>query len=195
MSDLLRTACDCDPSGAIDDGICDSNTDEGSVAGACHCKLNAVGRRCDSCREGFWNLNATNADGCEPCTCNLLGTVGNLGCNQYSGECECKRLVTGKDCNQCMPETYGLSASPDGCEPCDCNAGGSVDNHCDVLTGQCQCRPNMQGKRCNEPKQHHFVPSLHNIYEAEVFPTECEVDSSYGVRLISLIKSLSFTNQ
>lgn len=88
-----------------------------------------------------------------------------------------------------MPETYGLSASRDGCEPCDCNAGGAVDNHCDVITGQCTCRPNMQGRRCEEPKQHHYVPSLHNIYEAEVFPTECEVDSSYGVRSFITFRS------
>ena len=35
------------------------------------------------------------------CSCNKLGTVGNLGCNVNSGECVCKRNVVGRDCNQC----------------------------------------------------------------------------------------------
>lgn len=159
--------CDCDPLGSLDEGICDSTSDGESEAGACHCKVNVKGRRCDICKEGFWNLTSENPDGCEACTCNTLGTVNNLGCNFYTGECLCKRLVTGKDCNQCMPETFGLSESRDGCTPCDCDAGGSLDNNCDVITGQCKCRPYMQGRDCSEPKQNHFIPSLHIVTEAE----------------------------
>lgn len=176
--------CDCDPRGSTDEGICDSITDEENVAGRCHCKINVGGRRCDTCSEGFWNLDANNTLGCEPCTCNTLGTVGNLGCNMYTGECVCKRLVTGKDCNQCMPETFGLSATQDGCQLCDCNSGGSYDNHCDVISGQCACRENMQGRRCDIPKQNYFVPSLHITYEAELPEVaECETDSSFGVSI------------
>lgn len=178
---MLIVGCDCDPRGATDEGICDSITDEENVAGRCHCKKNVGGRRCDTCLEGFWNLDANNTLGCEPCTCNTLGTVGNLGCNMYTGECVCKRLVTGKDCNQCMPETFGLSGTQDGCQLCDCNPGGSLDSHCDVITGQCPCRENMQGRRCDIPKQNHFVPALHINYEAEV--AECENDSFYGVSI------------
>lgn len=176
--------CDCDPRGALDEGICDSLTDEENAieAGACHCKSNVVGRRCDTCKDGFWNLDVNNPEGCESCTCNILGTIDNLGCNTHTGECVCKRLVTGKDCNQCMPETFGLSDSHDGCTLCECNAGGSLDNHCDVVTGQCRCRPNMTGRTCGQPKQNHFIPSLHNIYEAEVpHVTECDTHSSFGV--------------
>lgn len=112
-------------------------------------------------------MTTENPDGCESCTCNILGTVDNLGCNFHTGECLCKRLVMGKDCNQCMPETYGLSESHDGCTPCNCDVGGSLDNNCDVITGQCKCRPYMQGRDCSEPKQNHFIPSLHIITEAE----------------------------
>lgn len=72
------------------------------------------------------------------CSCDLLGTVNNLGCNVLTGECSCKRFVTGRDCNQCLPEHYGLSEHPDGCQPCDCDRGGSLDNNCDVLNGQCK---------------------------------------------------------
>lgn len=180
----FRIACDCDPRGALDEGICDSITDDEFVieAGACHCKANVKGRRCDTCREGFWNLDPNNSDGCQSCTCNLYGTVNNSGCNMHTGECTCKRLVTGKDCNQCMPETYGLSESRDGCALCNCNPGGSLDNHCDVITGQCSCRPHMTGRTCSIPKQNHFIPTLHSIHDVELPGiTECTSYSSYGV--------------
>ena len=58
------------------------------------------------------------------------------GCNVFSGECVCKRYVTGRDCDQCLPEHWGLSDTRDGCKPCDCDPGGSYDNMCDVATGQ-----------------------------------------------------------
>jgi len=55
-----------------------------------------------------------------------------------NGECTCKRNVAGRDCNQCLPEYWGLSDDRDGCKPCDCDIGGAYDNYCDVVTGQCR---------------------------------------------------------
>ena len=72
------------------------------------------------------------------CTCNTLGTIDNQGCNVYTGECTCKRYVIGRDCNQCLPEHWGLSDDHDGCKACDCDPGGSFDNNCDVIFGQCR---------------------------------------------------------
>ncbi|XP_059611859.1 laminin subunit beta-1 isoform X2 [Phlebotomus argentipes] len=180
QSPYVCKPCDCDPHGAVDDGICDSVTDpEYSIeAGACHCKANVKGRRCDLCKDGFWNLNPHNPYGCENCTCNILGTINNSGCNMYTGECTCKRLVGGKDCNECLPETFGLSDSQDGCSPCNCDAGGSLSNLCDVTTGQCNCRPHMTGRMCHIPVQNHFIPSLHIVHEAE--GAICTGFSSYG---------------
>uniref|UniRef100_A0A1B0D836 Laminin N-terminal domain-containing protein n=2 Tax=Phlebotomus papatasi TaxID=29031 RepID=A0A1B0D836_PHLPP len=180
QSPYVCKPCDCDPHGAIDDGICDSVSDpEYNIeAGACHCKANVKGRRCDTCKDGFWNLNEHNPLGCENCTCNTLGTINNSGCNVYTGECTCKRLVVGKDCNECMPESYGLSDSHDGCSPCNCDLGGALDNNCDVQTGQCRCRPNMTGRRCEHPKQNHYRPNLETVYEAE--DALCIGFSSYG---------------
>ncbi|KAH8410464.1 hypothetical protein KR215_007376 [Drosophila sulfurigaster] len=160
--------CDCDPNGALDEGICDSVLDPADVAGACHCKANVKGRRCDQCKDGFWHLNPLNPEGCEACTCNTLGTVNNSGCNMHTGECRCKRLVTGKDCNQCQPETFGLSESEDGCTLCNCDPGGSYDSFCDVLTGQCRCRSHMTGRTCSQPKQNYFIPYLPVVHDAEV---------------------------
>lgn len=188
LSPYVCKPCDCDPTGSLDDGICDSIAEPESEteAGSCHCKKHVKGRRCDICKDGFWNLTSS-IDGCVECTCNTLGTVNNSGCNFNTGECTCKRLVTGRDCNQCMPETYGLSESKDGCSLCNCDAGGSLDNNCDVITGQCMCRPYMQGRDCSEPKQNHFIPNLHIITEAESSFTVCEGGLSFGVSFIRLV--------
>lgn len=87
----------------------------------------------------------------------------------YNGECTCKRYVTGRDCNQCLPEYWGLSDKKDGCQLCQCDPGGSYDNNCDVVGGQCKCRDHMTGRRCDIPEQQYFTPSLDFLlYEAEV---------------------------
>lgn len=126
------------------------------------------GRRCDQCRHGFWNFTEENPDGCQACSCNLLGTYENQGCNVYSGECTCKRYVTGRDCDQCLPEHWGLSEARDGCKPCDCDPGGSYDNNCDVVSGQCKCRPHVTGRTCSQPEQGYFAGQLDfQVYEAE----------------------------
>lgn len=103
------------------------------------------------------------------CTCNTLGTVDNRGCNTDTGECTCKRFVTARDCNQCLPEYWGLSEDPDGCKPCECDPGGSYENSCDVITGQCRCRPHISGRTCNQPEQSYYTGSLDFlIYEGEL---------------------------
>ncbi|XP_057323287.1 laminin subunit beta-1 isoform X1 [Microplitis mediator] len=163
--------CDCDPGGSLDDGICDPRTDvlTGEESGRCHCKLNIEGRRCDRCKNGFWNFDPENPDGCQACTCNTLGTIDNQGCNQVTGECTCKRYVTARDCNQCLPEYWGLSDDHDGCKPCDCDPGGSYESTCDVVTGQCRCRPHIGGRTCNQPEQSYYTGSLDFlIYEGEL---------------------------
>ncbi|XP_021960938.1 laminin subunit beta-1 isoform X2 [Folsomia candida] len=166
--------CDCDDRGSLDTGICDSrsDTENGLTAGNCHCKEHVVGRRCDQCQPGFWNLTEESIVGCESCTCNLLGTVGNQGCNMVTGECTCKRYVTGRDCNQCLPEYWGLSDERDGCKPCDCDIGGAYDNFCDVISGQCRCRPHVAGRNCSQPEQGYFAGHLDfKVYEAETART------------------------
>ncbi|CAG9760320.1 unnamed protein product [Ceutorhynchus assimilis] len=170
--------CDCDPHGSLDEGICDSITDpvNNLVAGSCHCKTNVDGRRCDQCKNGFWNFTEQNLDGCQACTCNTLGTIDNQGCNVYTGECTCKRYVTGRDCFQCLPQYWGLSEKQDGCQSCDCDPGGAYDNFCDVITGQCRCRDHMTGRTCDTPKQQYFTASLDFLlYEAEASNTSGQV--------------------
>lgn len=80
------------------------------TSGQCLCRPNVIGRRCDQCKEGYWNIDSQN--GCEPCNCDKIGSK-NSTCDQYSGKCYCRPGITGVKCDQCETNYYGFSA--DGC--------------------------------------------------------------------------------
>ncbi|GAB1608593.1 laminin subunit beta-1-like [Argonauta hians] len=162
--------CDCDPSGSEKGGECHGYTsnDGRYESGKCDCKRHVTGRRCDTCENGFWNLQKDNPTGCEACVCNDVGTSPGNSCDKTSGNCLCKRYVTGKQCDQCFPGYWGLSDDINGCKPCECDIGGSFSETCDQATGQCKCRPNIYGRKCDRPVPLYFSPSLDILrFEAE----------------------------
>uniref|UniRef100_A0AAV2M1Q1 Laminin subunit beta-2-like n=1 Tax=Knipowitschia caucasica TaxID=637954 RepID=A0AAV2M1Q1_KNICA len=124
-------ACDCDPAGSAEGGVCDSHTDLdlGLISGQCRCKPNVRGLRCDDCKDGHYGLSFSDPLGCQACNCDPRGIV-QMGapCDQISGDCSCKRHVTGRHCDQCLPEFWGLSNDLSGCRPCDCDFGGALNN-------------------------------------------------------------------
>uniref|UniRef100_A0A452VEH0 Laminin subunit beta 2 n=1 Tax=Ursus maritimus TaxID=29073 RepID=A0A452VEH0_URSMA len=175
-------SCDCDPMGSQDGGRCDPHDDPalGLVSGQCRCKEHVVGSRCQQCRDGYFGLSASDPAGCRRCQCDARGTVpGTTSCDPNSGTCFCKRLVTGRGCNRCLPGHWGLSHDLLGCRPCDCDVGGAVDPQCDEATGQCRCRQHMVGRRCEQVQPGYFRPFLdHLTWEAE--DTRGQVGGNFG---------------
>ena len=58
---------------------------------------------------------------CSSCSCEISGSFSSL-CNNFTGQCQCKQNVEGRDCSQCVEGTYNLCQSnPSGCQPCFCS--------------------------------------------------------------------------
>ncbi|XP_061578256.1 laminin subunit beta-4 [Cololabis saira] len=151
--------CDCDPAGSHGGGQCDA------LSGACFCKENVEGERCDRCKPRFFGLSEDDPAGCQECKCHQPGSIGS--CDQITGECECAPFASKPLCDRCLPGYWGLGTI-NRCLPCDCDIGGAHDNRCSPEEGQCHCLPNMVGRRCSEPASGYFLPSLdYFLYEAE----------------------------
>ena len=131
------------------------DSDPNVLAGQCDCKSNATGRRCDQCKDGFFDLDAVHVTGCIPCDCNLDGTTNRTqSCNATSGECDCKDRVSGVKCDTCKPGFWGLSGQePRGCKTCQCDPFGTTArnvNQCNTITGQCSCKEGATGRKCDQ---------------------------------------------
>ena len=108
--------CACHAPGVTNGGDCSRNF---STAGKCSCKAFVTGRACDQCITTYYNLSSSNSGGCQPCLCNLMGTVGSTAvCDTSSGQCPCKPNVMGRDCSSCVIGYYGIE-NVGGCLPCD----------------------------------------------------------------------------
>ncbi|RVE52211.1 hypothetical protein evm_003130 [Chilo suppressalis] len=133
--------CECHEAGTLESAegppLCDGLT------GLCSCRPHVIGRNCDKCEDGYYNIDS--GEGCIPCECNLEGSY-NATCNPYTGQCYCKPGIDGKHCDHCRAYHYGFSGA--GCSDCDCDEWGSTNYQCDVA-GQCSCQENVEGRRCD----------------------------------------------
>ncbi|XP_067396984.1 laminin subunit beta-2 isoform X2 [Emydura macquarii macquarii] len=141
--------------------------------GVCdECQHNTMGRRCQLCKPFYYRQpgrELRDPGACRGCRCHPQGTAsGGTQCDPLSGNCFCKRLVTGRDCSQCLPQHWALSQDLQGCRACDCDVGGARDNQCAVETGQCRCRGHMVGRTCGQVEAGFYRVRLdHYTYEAE----------------------------
>ena len=121
--------------------------------GTCTCKSNVrQNTKCGECEPGFYNLDATNSNGCQPCLCHAAGSAGPYCNPNLSGQCPCKTNVIGQTCDTCANGFYSFNYDLNGgCLPCGCNTDGAVPgSFCNKETGQCLCKANSQGLRCDE---------------------------------------------
>ncbi|XP_071119471.1 laminin subunit alpha-like [Haliotis cracherodii] len=176
--------CNCNPAGAKEIpgyplGGCGTVT-KGQL---CECKDEVMGRICDTCNPGYWNLNRNNPSGCEECKCFRPGTLGAINvCDTNTGQCMCKPDTGGQNCDQCLDGYFGLmEGNPFGCQDCNCDVGGSITTSCNKNNGQCVCKPRVAGQKCDLPIESHFYPDLHQYkYEIEDGTTPEGAQIRYG---------------
>ena len=147
LTDLKCHACECFGAGTIENENLNENLDDIQCDlnnGQCNCKTNVIGRQCNECENGYWNI--TSGNGCIDCKCDMLGAKHKF-CDKESGQCACKPGVMGLKCDQCLPSYYALSDS--GCKSCMCDPVGSLSSNCDQL-GNCKCKKNVSGMKCNK---------------------------------------------
>ena len=155
--------CDCDRNGS----------ESCNATGACRCRNQFAGPRCDACAEGFFT-NTTFPD-CVPCLCNSFGTAS---CNNNNGECTCRGNFVGERCDRCAPFTF-LTFTPVTspyilqCAPCNCSMEGSLG--CNRFSGACQCRPLVTGERCDSCISNHF-PAGGSLEQCSLCP--CDVNAT-----------------
>ncbi|XP_053314949.1 laminin subunit alpha-2 isoform X2 [Spea bombifrons] len=125
-------------------GCCNTET------GACLiCKPGITGEYCNKCADGYFG-DALGPLSCQACNCNINGSLSS-SCNLQTGQCECKNNVTGRQCDECLPNCWWDSEEQI-CLPCGCSPSGSMSLRCDI-TGRCICKPEFFGKRCEFRKQ------------------------------------------
>ncbi|CAL8096731.1 unnamed protein product [Calicophoron daubneyi] len=151
--------CNCHTAGTLHEGFCQQYTipEQNSVAGRCLCKKNVGGDKCDRCKVGHWNFQADNPEGCEPCSCNMIGTLDNGGCDPYTGTCTCKRFVGGSNCDACLEGYFNLTMAPLGCQECACSQMGAKNPHCNRISGQCECKVGFTGRDCSQVEDGYYV--------------------------------------
>ncbi|XP_078791367.1 laminin subunit alpha-3 isoform X1 [Oryzias latipes] len=94
------TECHCDLKGTLSGvGECEQKS------GQCHCKPHVCGHACDSCKEGYFLMQKKDYFGCETCQCDVGGAIG-MGCDQISGQCQCRANIIGRTCSEPAPSFY-----------------------------------------------------------------------------------------
>ncbi|KAM6918219.1 laminin subunit alpha-3-like [Xenentodon cancila] len=92
--------CQCDLKGTLSGvGECEQRS------GQCHCKPNVCGPACNSCKDGYFQLQKKDYFGCQGCQCDVGGASGTA-CDQISGKCRCRKNVTGPKCTEPAPSYY-----------------------------------------------------------------------------------------
>ena len=105
------------------------------------------------------------------CECSSNGSLSEP-CHPVTGRCPCKPNVVGERCDQCLPGFYQPDPESEaGCQPCNCDLGGSTNTQCDPDSGTCLCRQGIEGRSCSEVRDDYFIRHIDYLrLEAEDTP-------------------------
>ncbi|KAI5627197.1 laminin subunit alpha-5 isoform X1 [Silurus asotus] len=92
--------CTCDDKGTLS-GVGECHEESGE----CSCKPNVCSPACDTCDDGYFLLQKKNYFGCQGCQCDVGGATGR-GCDQLSGQCQCRKHMRGRTCSEPEPNFY-----------------------------------------------------------------------------------------
>uniref|UniRef100_A0A8C8K2K3 Laminin subunit alpha 3 n=1 Tax=Oncorhynchus tshawytscha TaxID=74940 RepID=A0A8C8K2K3_ONCTS len=112
--DRCSGSCGCLPN--VDGTLCDTckplywnlateNPSGCKGGGQCFCKPNVCSHTCDTCKEGYYLLQKRNYFGCHGCQCDVGGAISR-GCDEMSGQCQCRKNIVGRTCNEPAPNYY-----------------------------------------------------------------------------------------
>ncbi|XP_075262143.1 laminin subunit beta-1-like [Convolutriloba macropyga] len=169
-------SCDCNKFGTKDGS---QKQQCEPMGGQCGCKTNVIGRQCDQCLLGTYNI--THKEGCQDCSCNMLGTKPGTFCDPQTGDCQCLPGFSGKNCDECEEGRFGFPK----CDECQCN-GKSAS--CDPESGKClECTQHSAGFNCELCEDGYYLDATN----PEVSAT-CRACSCPGTFQDSLNKSIAF---
>ena len=165
-------ACSCHPIGSLED-CCDPR------GGQCPCRspdgtnIQPYGLTCNTCPSLYYgptNAGCIGAYYLTDCTLSSLSVECNCisnadQCDVNTGQCPCPPLVGGRQCTECVPNTFGDPAVR--CFPCACDATGT--EVCNSTNGDCVCTQYYTGETCDRCSYDAFNDSL-----AGCSPCECD---------------------
>ncbi|XP_078312981.1 uncharacterized protein LOC111134583 [Crassostrea virginica] len=91
-------ACGCNP-----DGVSNSILSCSEPRGNCSCKPKVMGRTCNQCMDGYYNLDGDNSVGCSPCYCSKVGRMSEICDKGPQGLCTCRGNFTSSTNRACDP--------------------------------------------------------------------------------------------
>ncbi|XP_017778098.1 PREDICTED: laminin subunit alpha-1-like, partial [Nicrophorus vespilloides] len=121
---------------------------------SCECKDGYTGPMCNSCKAEFYGKPNVEGGSCKPCDCNREGSLHNI-CNAITGQCLCKKGITGLKCSQCEESRHILENNK--CTQCDDCIQILLDNIDDMSNDLMINTMHLQNGTLQPPWQ-----SLHN---------------------------------
>uniref|UniRef100_A0A8C4VW64 Laminin subunit gamma-3 n=1 Tax=Gopherus evgoodei TaxID=1825980 RepID=A0A8C4VW64_9SAUR len=151
---------------------------------ACRCQHNTTGVDCEQCQAFYQDRpwargTAESANECLSCNCSGRSVECFYDWELYrhtghGGHClKCQDNTDGPHCERCQQNYYRWDGQM-ACQPCNCNAAGSLRLQCDN-SGACDCKASVTGWKCERCRA-----GFHSLSEGGCRPCACDPAGSVG---------------